>query len=152
MPVSLSTKWIKRVHVDLTLERQSFNSWGIVSLLKTAQSDNLVYCLEHAFAQPDGSFAPVIPNGIFQCVKGLHKLKDDVPFLTFEVTGIDGHSGLLFHPGNYNQDSEGCILLGTELGDEMILNSRIAFTSFMLLQAGLGSFALTVTAPSHLAF
>lgn len=76
----------------------------------------------------------------------MHGMTED--FETFEITGVPGHSNLLFHWGNFNQDSEGCILLGERTAEEgngeMITNSRAAFARFMGIQAGIGSFDLIV--------
>jgi hypothetical protein len=54
---------------------------------------------------------------------------------TFEVTGVPGHSRLLFHIGNSETDSEGCILLGRRFGALQghwsVFDSRLAFYEFM---------------------
>lgn len=31
----------------------------------------------------------------------------------YQVSGVDGRTGIFFHIGNYHQDSKGCILLGS---------------------------------------
>jgi len=70
------------------------------------------------------------------------------PFETFEVTHVPNHTGILFHAGNYNCDSNGCILLGRVGMDSdqgtMVTNSRDTFTRFMLDLEGVESFPLTV--------
>ena len=105
--------------------------------------------LEHAFQQDDGTYAPIIPNGTYTCVRGTHALSNGVPFETFEITGVDGHSGLLFHAGNFNSDSEGCVLCGqTEItqtnGQNMITGSRLTFEKWMNELSSVGSFILNV--------
>lgn len=40
------------------------------------------------------------------------------------VTGFDG---VLIHVGNHPKDTEGCLLVGLEKGDDMILKSKSAF-------------------------
>ena len=72
-------------------------------------------------------------------------------FETFEVLGVEGHTGLLFHWGNFNRDSEGCILTGEEdftsdSGERMVTASRKAFAEFMDMQKGVDSFLLAVVA------
>jgi hypothetical protein len=66
------------------------------------------------------------------------------------VTGVAGHTGLLFHWGNWNRDSDGCILTGEAFADsakgEMVTNSRASFARFMALQDGFDSFQLEVKA------
>jgi hypothetical protein len=121
--------------------------------------------LEHAYKRsdpavsgslasyPEREFIPKIITGDFACRRGKHRLhgmKED--FETFEVTGIPGHLNLLFHWGNFNENSEGCILTGERLVDtvrnakptDMITNSRTAFDRFMKLQEGLEEFRLKV--------
>lgn len=88
--------------------------------------------LSHAYEQPDGSWKPIVMPGTYHCVKGKHALANGVPFETFEITGVEGHSGLLFHPGNFDRDSHGCTLVGEHEiiqadGQRMITNSVIAF-------------------------
>jgi hypothetical protein len=98
-------------------------------------------------------FPAKIPNGVFDCVRGIHALEDGVPFETFEITGVEGHSGLLFHWGNYNKNSKGCVCTGEDFVDapkssvheDMVTNSRATFAKLMTLQTGVDRFQLTVT-------
>jgi hypothetical protein len=130
--------------MDLTLTRQSSNSWGIVSLLTDINGTQLAVTLEHAY-ENDGEYYPKIPSGSYSCQRGMHQLAGMAqPFETFEITGVIGHTNILFHAGNYNKDSEGCVLLGTTLGIDMILNSREAFQNFMITQENVDEFTLEV--------
>lgn len=129
--------------MNLRLVRKERRPDGIFSELYSESPFPLV-TLEHSY---DGE--PKIPNGTFTCVRGKHRLHGMTEdFETFEVTGVPGHSGILFHWGNFNRDSDGCILLGHSVGmdgdDEMILKSREAFAQFMAVQSGLDSFILSV--------
>lgn len=45
-----------------------------------------------------------------------------------EIIGIQGHSGVRIHVGNYPSETQGCILVGTCGNDSMVLNSRNAYT------------------------
>lgn len=58
---------------------------------------------------------------------------------TFEIL-VRNHSGLVFHPGNLEVDTEGCTLLGTRpgnlLGERAILDSKVAFKLFMARMEG----------------
>lgn len=133
--------------MDLTLTRQSYNSWGIISTLADADGAILFYTLEHAYVQPDGSYAPKVPSGTYTCLQGMHNLPGlSGEFQTYEVQAVPGHTGILFHPGNYNKDSEGCILVGTDVSPEsqMITQSGHAFAKFLTLQQNDRTFQLTV--------
>lgn len=138
--------------MDLTLERLQFRPDGIFGELRDDSDGLVAVTLEHSYRALTGEWLAKIPEGFFTCVRGehhLHGMKN--PFTTFEVTGVAGHAGLLFHWGNLNRDSEGCILLGDQVsagagaqGTEMILNSRVTFKKFMELQARISSFQLMV--------
>ena len=136
--------------MDLLLTRKDLCADGIFSDLTDLKGNFLFVTLEHAYSSIPGHFVPKIPDGKYLCVRGQHQLHSmPDPFETFEVTGVPNHVGVLFHVGNYNADSEGCILLGMGLGSKigggkMIVNSRVAFAKFMALQAGIDSFTLTV--------
>lgn len=142
---------IKLMHTD-------YLRTGIFGFMEPEDGSFLLCTLEHAFPQQsDGIqsstvFKPIIPPGTYTCVRGIHCLKDpkdptklSPPFETFEITGVAGHTKLLFHKGNFNKDSEGCILLGLAR-DEIngILNSKQAFEKLMAAQQGVDSFTLTV--------
>lgn len=129
--------------MDLKLNRIDYRADGIVSELVTPGGKIIAHTLEHSYDSK-----PKLPPGVYKCVHGTHRLHDNVPFETFEVTGVEGHSGILFHQGNWNKDSDGCILLGdavaTSKQGTMITNSKVALHDFMSLQAGVNSFTLTV--------
>jgi hypothetical protein len=132
--------------MDLILTRTSYEQDGIFSELTQEDGTLIAYTLEHSYDNE-----PKIPNGSFVCVRGQHRLNGMTEdFTTFEITGVEGHSNLLFHWGNYNKDSEGCVLLGEKIvhdsneSNSMITNSRATFAKFMELQEGIDSFLLTV--------
>lgn len=105
--------------------------------------------LSHAYKQEDGTYRPVVREGVYNCVRGVHRLANLRPFETFEIEGIEGHDGLLFHAGNYNKDSHGCTLCGEAVAEDgniqMITNSRMTFSRFMARLDGVDSFQLKVT-------
>lgn len=136
--------------MDLILKRVAFRKDGIFSNLLDDQGNQLFCTLEHAFENDDKNLVPKIPDGVFECIRGWHRLDGMVEeFETFEVTGVFGHRGLLFHVGNFNFDSDGCILLGSQFNKTpsvwTILNSRVAFNNFMSLQNKNDKFNLVVT-------
>ena len=42
---------------------------------------------------------------------------------------VPAYAGIRIHPGNTAADTEGCLLLGTTKGTDMVSNSRAAFTA-----------------------
>jgi hypothetical protein len=123
--------------------------------------------LSHAYYN-NGTYLPkVLPGKIYACKRGMHKLKDHRPghegelidIETFEITGIEGCSGLLFHPFNFNDQSEGCTGLGQRIAkydsdkdgdvdaedDDMITASRKTFAAWMKRLEGVNVFMLQVS-------
>src|SRR5216684_529742 len=126
--------------MDMIMRRISSREDGILGEL---QSDDIVsfQCstLEHAYTDEQGGFNPKIPPGFYKCVRGVHKLEHSHQFETFEITNVPNHTGILFHVGNFNNDSDGCVLLGLKmnLSDKdslMISDSRTTFEEFMAFQ------------------
>jgi len=72
-----------------------------------------------------------IPVGTYLCRRYSSKAYPD----TFEVTGVPGRTAILFHSGNTDDDTAGCILLGDTLGklkgNRAILNSGQTFRRFL---------------------
>ena len=131
--------------MDLTLVRKSKESDGIFSDLLDSDGNLVASCLEHAYQQPDGSWGPKVFDGTFVCHRGMHQLEGMThPFETFEITGVTGHTNILFHTGNTNKDSAGCVLLGEKREGAAVVNSRVTFAKFMVLQKGIQSFNLAV--------
>ena len=131
--------------MNLTLRRTEFRPDGVFGELSNDVGNVIAHTLEHAYDDGNGGWAPKIPVGTYACVRGTHQLHGGGPFTTFEITGVPGHSGLLFHAGNWNKDSEGCVLLGEAQSGNMVTNSRAAFVKFMQLQIGVDQFTLTVS-------
>ncbi len=130
--------------MNLTLKRNRIDLYGAFGELLDEKNILVCVTLEHAYPVGLKDFAPKLPSGIYKCVRGMHCLLGKNPFITFEITGVSGHVGILFHCGNTNNDSEGCVLLGSERGTGCILDSRVAFEKFMALQENVGEFTLTV--------
>lgn len=131
--------------MDLTISRKEFKSTGIFSVLQDTDGNVIAHTLEHAYQSDTGDWLPKIPNGSYTCVRGPHRLHGmDADFTTFEITGVEGHTNLLFHAGNFNRDSEGCILVGDQQVNDMVTNSKVTFAKFMQIQNGVDQFTLTV--------
>jgi len=132
------------------LKRTDARFDGIFGQLLDDKGTVIAFTLEHSYIQPDGSWAPKIPLGQYICVRGPHRLHGmDHDFETFEITGVAGHTNLLFHWGNFDKDSEGCVLLGEQVvkqadGTEMVTNSKATFAKFMIELDGVKEFMITV--------
>lgn len=138
--------------MDLTLTRLKKGADGIFSELEDTDGEFVAYTLERAYAVPNSfptEWGPKIPAGEYICIRGIHQLANGKPFETFEVLGVAGHTGLLFHCGNFDSDSQGCILLGQQIQNinaetKMVTQSQVAFANFRALEAAINSFMLTV--------
>lgn len=128
--------------MNWTLKRREYRDDGIFSDLLDEQGNLIAVTLEHSYNR-----LPKIPAGVFRCVRSEHQLHGMTEkFVTFEITGVPFHTGLLFHWGCYNRDSEGCVLVGAHESGNMIIRSRDTFAKLMGLQTGVNTFQLTVIA------
>jgi hypothetical protein len=96
-----------------------------------------------------------IPAGAYVCLRDFFRRGG---YETFEVTGVEGRERILFHRGNTEEDSDGCILIASRLGVLEVtdedhhrtvhklagLASRDAFEAFMLSLEGVDEFLLIV--------
>jgi hypothetical protein len=127
--------------MNFSLTRSQFGETGIFGQMISEDQCSVFDTLEHAFAQPDGSYAPLIPAGNYTCIR---RLSPKFGYDLFWIQNVPGHDFVEIHIGNTNKDSLGCILLGHGASGVAILNSRTAFQSFMEVQNGVDSFTLTV--------
>ena len=85
-----------------------------------------------------------IPTGQYICKRYSSKKYNN----TFEVTAVQGRSKILFHSGNTDNNTKGCIILGSNFGNLLhewaILNSRKAMQQFMQHTAEVDEFMLTI--------
>jgi hypothetical protein len=125
--------------MTLRLKRIWYKDVGIFGELTSVTDKHYCYTLEHSYNK-----LPKLPNGSYTCKRGTHQLHSGAPFETFEVTGVPGHTGILFHKGNTQADSEGCILLGQNMTADAVTESKLAFEAFLLLTKGAESFTLIV--------
>lgn len=111
---------------DFELVRVAVEDEGAFGVLK---ENGLPFCvtLERTFENNQ----IVIPPGLYKCRRTQFYGGN---YVTFEVL-VPGHSRVLFHIGNSELESRGCILLGRMYGPVSntwgILESRLAFKDFM---------------------
>lgn len=132
--------------MTFTLERQYYNSYGVFGLLLDESGKLAGVTLEHAFPQVDGSYSAAVPLGTYTCRK---LLSPKFGFNVFMLDAVPGHSYIEIHPGNFNCDSDGCILLGNTIaygdhGEWMITQSRDTISKFMSSLEGEDSIVLVV--------
>lgn len=138
--------------MDLKLKRVKYSVDGIFSELFDAHGRKIASTIEHSYpGVPPRTYEPKIPPGRYLCRRGSHRLHSmQHDFETFEITGVQGHSNLLFHCGNTQADSEGCVLVGRDFcqaspaSPRMINCSRITFDEFLVMQVGISEFYLEV--------
>lgn len=85
-----------------------------------------------------------IPAGQYDC----RKVQSPKFGETFEVANVPGRSAILFHKGNVDTDSHGCILIGEAfnpvLGKPGITQSGEGFAEFISLLRMTDKFPLTI--------
>ena len=131
--------------MNLILTRKNYSLYGITGELCDESGKHLCFTLEHAY-QVGATYLPKVAAGVYNCTR--HP-PNRLPYETFELQDVPPFqaalvSGILIHVGNYNGDSEGCILVGLEQGQGCILESKKAFDMLMGVQADVASFTLTV--------
>ena len=127
--------------MNMTLVRRQGEAIGAFGELIDANGIHFCFTLEHTYAP---SFRTKLPAGEYICERGIHELHDGIPFEAFEVMGVPGHTGILFHVGNRASDSEGCCLLGLQIENNMLEHSKMAFARFMAAHRNENSFILKV--------
>jgi hypothetical protein len=141
--------------MDLTLKREENRADGIFSTCTDADGNTVAHCLEHSYDDGNGGWMPKLANGTYTCQRGPHRLHGmTADFITFEITNVPDFqgasvTGILYHWGNYNADSEGCVLVGEGIAQstkgQMVTASKVAWQALMDLQVGLDTFQVTVT-------
>jgi hypothetical protein len=109
----------------LTLIRVEKSEQGLIGVLLV---DGVVECFTLQPDPDDKHFS--IPVGNYLCKRFHGKKWQD----TFEIV-VKGHTALLFHSGNVEENTEGCVLLGESVGylggKRAVLVSGKAFFDFM---------------------
>jgi hypothetical protein len=130
----------------MILTRTSYEESGIYGTLQDDQGNQIAVTLEHSYQDGD-NFVPKVASGTYTC--SLHA-PNRLPYTTYELQDVPDFqgnpvTGILLHIGNYNQDSDGCILLGQSRQGNMIINSKVTFDAFMASLNGIESFTLTIS-------
>jgi len=134
--------------MDCTLTRSEFRIDGIFGIMLDDNGRQIAVTLEHAFAN-GAAWYPKLPDGIYSCQR-YHSPK--FGYDVFQIMNVPNATYIEIHIGNFNDDSNGCVLLGDSVspanGAWAITSSKITFLNFMQLQIGLDQFQLTVKSVS----
>jgi len=140
-----TTTEVPRPPALFLLDRVAVRDEGAFGVLKYKGLPFAV-TLERTYPGPAGEHIVKIPPGRHLCMPTLFHGGKPVPYATFEII-VEGHARLLFHKGNTEDDSEGCILVAEGFdkirGVPGIASSSAGFTEFMR-HAGNQSFELEV--------
>lgn len=97
--------------------------------------------VEHTFENGH----PIIRSGWYVCKRDFYHKGG---YETFEIPVLD-HTRILFHKGNTEEDSRGCVLVAESFGvigkQTAVSDSRLGFGELMALTAGLKEFKMLVT-------
>lgn len=85
-----------------------------------------------------------IPTGSYSC-----KRVNSPRFgNTFEIMDVKNRTHILFHQGNRERNTEGCVLVAEEFGrlggEAAVLSSGKGFTEFMSILQGLDEFSIVI--------
>lgn len=71
--------------------------------------------------------------------------------VTFEILNVFGRAEILFHKGNIQEDSHGCVLIGEQFGvlsnEPAILAAKEGFEEFMRITSSVDTFTLFIRDP-----
>ena len=126
----------------MTLKRVSTNRDGTYGVL-IDDTVPFAVTLERSW-EDNEPFVSCIPAGVYRCERARSPRFGE----TFEVLDVPGRTSILFHKGNVEDDTSGCILVAEQfesLGSKTaVLRSAKGFEELMITLKGVESFDLTV--------
>jgi hypothetical protein len=129
--------------MNLSLVRVSSQEFGTFGVLRTEEKVPFAVTLELPWKRNE-AWVSCIPPGRYTC----QRVHSPTFGETFEVTGVQGRSHILFHAGNTIEDTAGCILVAEEFGgtdlEPIIASSKRGYGEFMAKQAGVNEFELEI--------
>ena len=110
--------------MKLTLTRKVMTGESTIGVLSI---DGIFQCYTLEDVTRKGSKvwgATAIPAGTYKVLVTMSpRFKRLLPL----IVDVPGFDGIRIHPGNTAKDTEGCILVGTSSGKDVVNNSRVAF-------------------------
>jgi len=128
--------------MKVTIERFSHDEKATIGKLTIEDvKHNMIYTLENP--QRETTKDSRIPAGEYLCRPFNGQKYKNV----YEITNVPNRTAILFHWGNLEKDTEGCVLLGNKLGkingEPAVLESKKCFEMFRSL-IGKNSFQLVI--------
>lgn len=110
----------------LLRNRKAVDDTGILGYLL---SDSYQVCCTFELPYLDNEpFKSSIPVGTYKCKVKYSKAKGRV----IQVLNVPNRDDILIHVGNTAEDTQGCILVGTQHSDNGVLKSRFAMGQLLL--------------------
>ena len=133
--------------ITAELKRFAHTSDGVFGVL-LINSVPLVLTLEPVWKQNQNFMSCIPPDPKGEWRYECERRMSDRWGTTFEVMNVSHRSDILFHVGNTSADTEGCILVGLQLGSlgskTAILKSSAAQLTFMKRMDGVVGFKMKV--------
>ena len=108
---------------ELKLKREILSNKAVLGTLEL-DGRELCKTLENPWLDNTKDIS-CIPEGTYKCKPHSRRFSD-----TWKITGVSKRSGIVFHTGNTESDTEGCILTGSVIGslsgERAVLGSRRA--------------------------
>ena len=139
----------------IILNRLSHTTHGTFGVLMDDTAVPFAITMERPWLNNQKSIS-CIPDGVYTAKRCRHSeeynFKDSPKFGdTFVVENVPNRSHILFHTGNLDDDSHGCILVGEQFGvlgnNPAILASKAGFKEFFRLTSNVHEFQLVINRP-----
>jgi hypothetical protein len=130
---------LKRFYIpkNVDINNQTEGTLGLLFI------DNSFFCFTLEPPWRENKEDSCIPSGVYNCRRYSSPKFPN----TFEVKNVPNRKSILFHSGNLDKDTLGCILLGDGVdisNKKMILNSKLAFERFLKKMEGVNEFVLRI--------
>lgn len=127
----------------MLLNRIASTKFGTFGVLMCKDEAPFAVTLERPWKNNEVSVS-CIPADIYLC----ERIQSQRFGNTFEVTEVSGRSAILFHKGNINDDTHGCILIGEQFeivkGVPGIVSSAKGFDEFLAVTKNFEKFILEI--------
>ena len=115
--------------MDIILNRQKYTLKSTIGEI-AIDGRHICFTLEDRSPNVKIPKETAIPAGRYRLViDHSPKYDKDMP----HILDVPGFTGIRIHSGNTPEHTEGCVLVGLSRGVDMIMESRMAFSRFMLI-------------------